>query len=150
MTVFRLMLILTTKTGLEAQFGIQSAQVVLDELKKLTKLIEDKKQWSSILFLPDDLETCGKYGITPVSEVDPWKIKLALVDLDKNLAKSGERIGCVLIVGGESVVPFHKLPNPTDDNDAEVPSDNPYGSLDSNYFIAIGRLGGYLVKMARM
>ena len=127
--------ILTTKTGLASQFGTQSAQVVLDELQKLTKLIEEKKQWSSILFVPDDLETCGKYGITPVSEVDPWKIKLALIDLDKNLGKTGERIGCVLIIGGESVVPFHKLPNPTDDNDAEVPSDNPYGSLDSNYYV---------------
>lgn len=137
--------ILTTRTGLEAQFGVQSAQVILSELKKLNKVVEDKKHWSSILFLPDDLETCGRYGITPVSAIDPWKIKLALVDLDKNLQQSGERIGSVLIVGGENVVPFHKLPNPTDDNDSEVPSDNPYGSLDSNYFIAdwpVGRLPG--------
>ena len=137
--------ILTTRTGLEAQFGVQSAKVILTELKKLTKVVEDKKQWSSILFLPDDLETCGRYGITPVSAIDPWKIKLALVDLDNNLQQRGERIGSVLIVGGESVVPFHKLPNPTDDNDTEVPSDNPYGSLDSNYFIAdwpVGRLPG--------
>lgn len=137
--------ILTTRTGLEAQFGIQSAQVILKELKKLAKVIEDKKHWSSILFIPDDLETCGRYGITPVSAIDPWMIKLALVDLDKNLQNSGERIGTVLIVGSEAVVPFHKLPNPTDDNDAEVPSDNPYGSLDANYFIAdwpVGRLPG--------
>lgn len=137
--------ILTTKTGLAAQFGTQSAQVILNELQNLAKLVEEKKQWSAILFVPDDLETCGKYGITPVSEVDPWKIKLALIDLDKNLEKTGERIGCVLIVGGESVVPFHKLPNPTDDNDTEVPSDNPYGSMDSNYYVAdwpVGRLPG--------
>lgn len=137
--------ILTTRTGLEAQYGIQSAQVVISELKKLAKVVEEKKQWSSILFLPDDLETCGKYGVTPISAIDPWMIKLALVDLDNTLQKSGERIGSVLIVGGEEVVPFHKLPNPTDDNDAEVPSDNPYGSLDSNYFIAdwpVGRLPG--------
>jgi tetratricopeptide (TPR) repeat protein len=137
--------ILTTKTGLAKQYGEQTALVILNELKALSKLIEDKKQWSSILFLPDDLETCGKYGITPVSEIDPWKIKLALVDLDKNLQKTGERIGCVLIVGGEEVVPFHKLPNPTDDNDEEVPSDNPYASLDSNYYVSdwpVGRLPG--------
>lgn len=142
---FPVFVILTTRTGLEAQFGVQSAQVVLSELKKLAKVVEDKKQWSSILFLPDDLETCGKYGISPVSAIDPWMIKLGLVDLDNFLKGSGERIGSVLIAGGEAVVPFHKLPNPTDDNDPEVPSDNPYGSLDANYFIAdwpVGRLPG--------
>ncbi len=137
--------ILTTKTGLTDQFGEQTAKVILDELKKLAQLIQDKRQWSAILFMPDDLETCGKFGITPVSDLDPWKIKLALVDLDKSLEKTGERIGSVLIAGSESVIPFHKLPNPTDDNDVEVPSDNPYGSLDTNYFVSdwpVGRLPG--------
>lgn len=137
--------IVTTKTGLTDQFGEQTAQVIIDELKKLAKLIQDRRQWSAFVFMPDDLETCGKYGITPVSEIDPWKIKLALIDLDKFLEKTGERIGCVLIAGSESVVPFHKLPNPTDDNDPEVPSDNPYGSLDTNYFVSdwpVGRLPG--------
>ncbi len=137
--------ILTTRTGLVRQYGEKTAQVIITELYNLTKLIEEKKQWSSILFIPDDLEICGKYGITPVSEVDPWKIKLALIDLDKNLQRTGERIGSVLIAGGEVVVPFHKLPNPTDDSDEEVPSDNPYGSLDSNYFVTdwpVGRLPG--------
>ncbi len=137
--------ILTTRTGLAQQFGEETAKVILNELMSLTKLIQDKKQWSAILFVPDDLETCGKFGITPVSEIDPWKIKLALTDLDNNLQKTGERIGCVLIAGGEKVVPFHKLPNPTDDNDEEVPSDNPYASLDSNYFVAdwpVGRIPG--------
>jgi hypothetical protein len=137
--------ILTTKTGLAKQYGEKTALVVLEELQKLTRLIEDKKQWSAILFVPDDLETCGRYGVNPVSDIDPWKIKLALADLDKNLQKTGERVGCVLIVGGEMVVPFHKLPNPTDDSDEEVPSDSPYGSLDSNYFVSdwpVGRLPG--------
>jgi hypothetical protein len=137
--------ILSTKIGLEQQFGAQSARVILEELKKLSQSIRDKNGWSSFVFLPDDLEICGKYGITPVNSLDPWKIKLALVDLDKSLQKSGERIGSVLIVGGDAVVPFHKLPNPTEDGDAEVPSDNPYGSLNSDYYISdwpVGRLPG--------
>ena len=138
-------IILTMKKGLENQYGVQSTQVILHELKKLSKTIQEKNAWSSILFMPDDLEICGKYGVTPIDAIDPWKIKLALVDLDKALNKTGERIGCVLIVGGENVVPFHKLPNPTDDSDVEVKSDNPYGSLDTNYFVSdwpVGRLPG--------
>lgn len=54
-------------------------------------------------------------------------------------------IGALLIVGGQDVVPFHKLPNPVDDIDIDIPSDNPYASLDEDYFIPsipIGRLPG--------
>jgi Peptidase family C25 len=137
--------ILTTRTGLTQQYGQQSAQVILDELTKLNASIQKSHNWHALTFLPDDLTICGKYGITPVDGVDPWKIKLALTDLDAALAKTGEMIGCVLIVGGEKVVPFHNLPNPTDDSDATVPSDNPYGSLDKNYYVGdwpVGRLPG--------
>ena len=54
-------------------------------------------------------------------------------------------IGALLIVGGPEVIPFHRLPNPTDDMDREVESDNPYSTLDSNYFVPewpVGRLPG--------
>jgi hypothetical protein len=137
--------ILTMKSGLQNQYGQQNAGVILDEMKTLAKTVQDTAGWTSIVFLPDDLEICGKYNITPVDALDPWKIKLALVDLDKTLEKTGERIGSVLIVGGDEVVPFHRLPNPTDDADSEVPSDTPYGALDTNYFIPdwpVGRLPG--------
>ena len=42
-------------------------------------------------------------------------------------------------------MPFHRLPNPTSDIDQDVPSDNPYATLDSNYFVPewpVGRLPG--------
>jgi len=48
------------------------------------------------------------------------------------------------------------LPNPTDDSDINVPSDNPYATIDENYFIQqwpVGRLpdergndAGYLLE----
>jgi hypothetical protein len=37
-------------------------------------------------------------------------------------------IGALLIIGGSDNVPFHMLPNPTDDSDVNVPSDNPYAT----------------------
>ena len=73
------------------------------------------------------------------------EIKLSLADLDKTLARKGERIGALLIIGGPDVVPFHRLPNPTDDGDTEILSDNPYATFDSNYFVPewpVGRLPG--------
>ena len=133
------------KKGLTTQFGEQSAQVILDEMKTLAQTVQAKVGWTSIVFMPDDLAICGKYNITPVDTLDPWKIKLALVDLDEALEKGGQRIGSVMIVGGDQVVPFHRLPNPTEDSDAEVPSDSPYAALDTNYFVPdwpVGRLPG--------
>lgn len=137
--------ILSMRSGLKEQYGGQSTNLILDEMRNLAKVVEQKAGWSSVLFIPDDLTICGKYNITPVDTIDPWKIKLALVDLDKALQKSGERIGGLLIVGGDEVVPFHRLPNPTDDADESVPSDSPYGALDTNYFVSdwpVGRLPG--------
>ena len=59
--------------------------------------------------------------------------------------KRGERVGSLLIVGADEIVPFHRLPNPTDDVDDEILSDNPYSNLDSNYFVPdwpVGRIVG--------
>lgn len=137
--------ILSMRSGLQDQFGQQSAAVIIEEMNNLAKTVQESAGWTSMVFLPDDLEICGRYNITPVDALDPWKIKLALVDLDKALEKTGERIGSVLIVGGDEVVPFHRLPNPADDADSEVPSDCPFGALDTNYFVPdwpVGRLPG--------
>ena len=54
-------------------------------------------------------------------------------------------IGALLIVGGDEVLPFHRLPNPADDLDETIISDSPYGTLDLNYFVPewpVGRLPG--------
>ena len=54
-------------------------------------------------------------------------------------------IGSLLLVGGPEVIPFHRLPNPTDDLDDEVLSDSPYSTRDANYFVPewpVSRLPG--------
>ncbi len=44
-------------------------------------------------------------------------------------------IDFLLLVGGDSIVPFFRLENPCDDSDASVLSDNPYASQDDNFLI---------------
>jgi hypothetical protein len=141
--------VLTTKLGLELKYGKENAGYLFEELKRLVRIIRGRhpsgELWSSVLFLPDDPQNVTSFGLEPVPHNDPWAIKLSLKDLDEVLAKRGEMIGCVLIVGGPDVVPFHNLPNPVDDFDAEVPTDNPYATRDENYFIPewpVGRLPG--------
>ncbi|WP_322792643.1 tetratricopeptide repeat protein [Bellilinea sp.] len=142
---FPIYVIFSSRSGLRAKYGEQTAQVLNQEMSRLAEAIRQRAGWGAIVFYPDDLECTGKLGMSTISGNDPWKMKLSLADLDQALAKKGGRIGALLIVGGPDVVPFHRLPNPTDDSDEEVLSDNPYSTLDSNYFIPewpVGRLPG--------
>ena len=99
-----------------------------------------------MVYSPDDPELHACPAAVPARPSrDPWKLKHALADLDAALGKRGEMIGALLIVGSDAVVPFHRLPNPTDDMDGEVLSDSPYATLDANYFVPewpVGRLPG--------
>ena len=137
--------IFSSMQGLQAQYGPQTTSVIDLEMRRLADGVKKKIGWDSLVFYPDDEPSMAKLGLQPVKEIDPWKLKLSLVDLDKALAKKGEMIGMLLIVGGPQVVPFHELPNPTDDFDEKIQSDNPYATLDSNYFVPswpVGRLPG--------
>jgi hypothetical protein len=146
---FPIYVVFTTKIGLEAKYGSENANVILEELGGLVKVLRGSRishrKWGSILFCPDDADNISSFGLKPVPHNDPWGLKLSLSDLDDTLGRRGEMIGAVLIIGGPEVVPFHHLPNPVDDDDPDVPSDNPYATLDENYFVQewpIGRLPG--------
>ncbi len=142
---FPMYVIFSTHAGLMKQYGSQTAQAIESEMKVLSDIVKGRPGWGSLVFVPDEFDNANKLGVSPVSSVDPWKLKLSLADLDSQLAERGAMIGAILIVGGPDVVPFHHLPNPTDDDDSTVYSDNPYATLNSNYFVPewpVGRLPG--------
>lgn len=142
---FPIYVILSTIAGLNHQYGAQTRLVIDKEMKTLADVVRKRPGWGAMVFYPDDLVSSSQVGIGTIDAIDPWKIKLALMDLDKALAKKGAMIGALMIVGGSEVVPFHNLPNPTDDMDQQVLSDNPYATLDGNYFVPewpIGRIPG--------
>ncbi len=142
---FPVFVLLSSRTGLEKQYGAQTTNVLDLQMKNLAALIQKLPGWESMVFCPDDPAITAAVEIKPILVNDPWKIKLSLADLDNSLSKKGQRIGAILIVGGPEVVPFHHLPNPTDDSDPDVPSDNPYATSDENYFVPewpVGRLLG--------
>jgi len=137
--------ILSSSLGLTRKYGPKSTDVIIEKLTDLSNIFNEKPDWESHVFLPDDFNSMSKWGITTVSEIDPWKIKLSLMDLGKRLKERGKEIGAVIIIGNNSVIPFHRLPNPTDDGDQDVLSDNPYSTSSSNYLMPewpVGRLPG--------
>jgi tetratricopeptide (TPR) repeat protein len=137
--------IFTTKSGLEKQYGKQQKKEIEEEMKRLIRSMNSRPDWGAIMVYADDPDSMAAFDLNPVSPEDPWSLKLALHDLDRALAHKGAMIGALLIVGGPEVVPYHNLPNPVDDLDLEVPSDNPYATRDENYFVPewpVGRLPG--------
>lgn len=148
---FPVYVIFSVHSRLAAQYGAQGAADLETEMKQLAQTISQRQtaskrsRWGATVFLPDQPESSAAHGLAPLQAIDPWSLKLSLVDLDHALAKHGEMIGALLIVGGPEIVPFHNLPNPIEDPDSEVPSDNPYSTLDENYFIPewpVGRIPG--------
>jgi hypothetical protein len=160
---FPIYVIFSTRGGLESQYDFSTFQEIDLELKKLASVIHGQKinqeYWGSLLFYADDLACLQPYELQPAPPNDPWQLKLCLTNLDTALEKRGERIGALLIVGGPEIVPFHNLPNPVEDADTDVPSDNPYSAKDNNYFISdwpLGRVSGgsgndasYLISMIK-
>lgn len=135
--------ILTTRSGLEKKYGTKTAQFIIDKLEELKEIVDQKPDWDGIVYIPDDFHYIAQYGITPIDKIDPWKIKLSLNDLNSCLSGMSKRIGALIIIGGHEVVPFHNLPNPTDDSDKGVFSDNPYATNTGNYLLpewSVGRL----------
>jgi len=137
--------ILSSKSGLTRKYGPKSADVIIEKLTELSNTFNKRACWESNVFLPDDFNSMNKWGMNIVGEIDPWKIKLSLMDLNNILKEGGKEIGAVVIIGNDGVIPFHRLPNPTDDGDKEVLSDNPYSTSSSNYLLPewpVGRLPG--------
>jgi len=136
-------IVFSTRRALEQNYGRAGFAMLDAAMQELAEVIRRKPEWGAIVFYPDDPACAAEMGTKPAQAGDAWALKLALADLDDALGKNGAMIGAVLIVGGPQVVPFHNLPNPTDDPDTEVPSDNPYATRDENYFIPewpVGRL----------
>jgi len=135
--------ILYSHNLLFAKFGPEGSAEVIELIKELGAVTAKHRGLPVILHAPDDVSTLASFGLDKVQPTNPWAIKMMLHDIDRQLTRRGRAIGSLLIIGGDDLLPFHRLPNPTDDVDDDIPSDNPYGSTDDNYFIPewpVGRL----------
>lgn len=136
-------IVLTSRSRMLQKVGEGAFATIDQTIMKLVEAVRRRPGWTAYRIYPDDPSTLEPFGVSPCDPGNAWQIKLRIADLDAALAKRGEMIGALYIVGGNDVVPFHRLPNPTDDSDDEVPSDNPYSTGDENYFLPewpVGRL----------
>lgn len=144
-TASALYLILSSKQGLTGKYGELGFRQLDRDLRELGQSIEEGADMETSIIYVDDAASVAPHGFRPVDPTNPWQIKRLIDNLDARLVEQGREIRYILIVGGDRVIPFHRLPNPIDDQDSDVPSDNPYASRDANYLIperAVGRMPG--------
>lgn len=141
-----------------ARAGRQSAEVLLaweeglrghlgeDGLARAAELLEDMAQAavgagirSRVVYLDR-----SPYPELPTPNPrDPQAIKAFVDGLDRRMGEDGLDLHYLTLVGGDALLPLAPLPNPTEDDDEAVPSDNLYASRDPTYMIperAVGRL----------
>lgn len=138
-----LYLIVSNKRGLIAKYKQSGFRQLDQDLRQLKQTIEECTDLQAAVVYVDDERSTASHGMKPVDPANPWQIKILIDNLDARLKELGQEIRYLLIVGGNSIIPFHLLPNPIDDQDTNVPSDNPYASRDANYLIperAVGRM----------
>jgi hypothetical protein len=138
-----LYLIISSRRALTEKYGQLGFERLDSDLRELKEAIEQQADLQTVVVYVDDEDSLAGYGLEPVDPGNPYKIKMLIDAVDAQLAGRGQEIRYLLIIGGDGIIPFHRLPNPVDDQDAVVHSDNPYACRDNNYLVpdrAIGRL----------
>ena len=137
--------IITCARALVEKYGARSAERVLTLTRLLAESTAKNTGLQCSVVLPDVADSLTPFRLPPVDGGDPAALKELINALSAHYQRDGKRIGSMLLIGGDDIVPFYRLPNPTDDHDADVPSDNPYGTGDENYFVPewpVGRIPG--------
>ena len=130
--------IITAERPLRQMYGPDGYQSILEHLNRLAEL----PRWEGARVIAVDNEKeCHKLtpGVSPTSvdsiEINRWLARVEQVQ--------GDLIEHLLIAGGDSVIPFHRIsPDPTGD-DKELLSDNPYAARDLDFILpdrAVGRI----------
>jgi tetratricopeptide (TPR) repeat protein len=136
-------IVVTARQPFVKLYGVAAAESILEETSKLVSAINQTNRIHAHLVILDDMESVKSWGTERVEGSHAAGVKRAIDQVEQKIEAMGEQASYVLIVGGDAVVPFHRLPNPVDDHDPYVPSDNPYAANGEEYLIptrAVGRL----------
>ena len=131
-------MLISSRTRLTHVFGADGCALVDNAIHALAQA---QRQMRSTVIDVDDADSLKPFDLQPVNPLNAWDIKLLIGQLAEKLHAAGDAIGALLIVGGPDIIPFHHLPNPTEDPDPDIPSDNPYATPDDNYFVPEWPLG---------
>ena len=98
------------------------------QIRQALRDVADSQPSGARVIFPDDIPSMARWSLEPMPLSGGVAVRVALRRISKTLGKAPSGI---LIVGGDEVIPFYRLPNPVRnrfvDPDPEVLTDNPYG-----------------------
>ncbi|HEX6291457.1 MAG TPA: tetratricopeptide repeat protein [Herpetosiphonaceae bacterium] len=120
-------LLVTHYGALEASYGAETATAIVDTLASYGAALAQRGIQAACL-LVDRQDTLAPLGnVAPAAERSAAACKDVIDAVCAHLKADGREVDAVVLLGGDGIIPFHRLPNPSQDADADVPSDNPYG-----------------------
>ncbi len=122
--------LLAWEEGLRMRFGEGAARVDL-ALQELLRAAEQGGVASRLVYL----DRPPYPELARPDPRDPQQIKVFLDELDRRLAEEGLDFRYLSLIGGDDLLPFARLENPSQDVDEVVLSDNLYASRDPTYLI---------------
>ncbi|MBI2941420.1 MAG: hypothetical protein HYY04_13385, partial [Chloroflexi bacterium] len=132
----------TSRDRLIEHYGRRGFESVAAALHAASEAIAALGFYAHVLYVDDETST-GAFGLPAISPAQTTALCSLLRTAADTISRQVRPVEAILIVGGDEIVPFARLPNPTDDDDEDVPSDNPYGVFGRNLFlpdVAVGRL----------
>ncbi len=138
-------LILSSRGRLVAEYGDQGYRDVDAKLEQLSEVTAESTGHEVMKMYVDDHASLAAHGLDSVDASEPRQIARLIQQLESELRRESKTLRSLLIIGGDSVIPFHRVANPADDEDGEVLSDWPYAAQDGNSLLtrfSVGRMPG--------
>jgi hypothetical protein len=121
------LLLVSSRERLTARYGEHGFETIQDSLKQFGSGLSQKGV-RLVVGLVDDARSLSAVGAAPVKRITAASVKGVVDVMRQKVSGRSKSPVSVLILGGHEVIPCFKLANPAPDSDAEVLSDNPYGS----------------------
>lgn len=103
-------LIVTSKGKLKQKYGEGFSQIET-KIKELQTALKADKLESAIAYI-DDANSLKAFGMKPVNPDKPDEIKGLIDKIHKKLTSKKKELKHVLIIGGDTIIPFHRVKNP--------------------------------------
>lgn len=135
-------LIVTSRGRLLAHYGEYLPEIE-ERLAQLAETIRSSSAVEAAVVYVDDAKSLLPWGVSPVDPGDAGQVHVLIEALEERLSHQGLRADYLLLVGGDEIMPFFRMPNLTEDQDEIVLSDMPYAARGANYLLAeraVGRI----------
>lgn len=126
--------VLSQRAALQRRFGADGFTAIDRRLQQYAAALRRRGVAAHVCYCDDPatLQLDDGVATAPVA-AGADALRDMLRTLSSALSERGRELGAVLLVGGDEIVPFHRLPNPLPDDDMTVLSDNPYATDDPAY-----------------